>query len=81
MGARRAMGSVGWPTKHSLLMTNYEPKSPSRRAGDRSDEKNVIVRGALILAIVPRLIGLKPLREPRKIDLNADRERQRREPQ
>jgi hypothetical protein len=35
-----------WPTKHSLLTTNYEPKSPSRRAGDRSDEKIVIVRGA-----------------------------------
>jgi hypothetical protein len=38
-----------WPTKHSLLTTNYEPKSPSRRAGDRSDEKIVIVRGALQL--------------------------------
>jgi hypothetical protein len=36
-----------WRTKHSLLMTNYEPNSPSRRAGDRSDEKLVIVRGAL----------------------------------
>ena len=36
-----------WPTKHSLLTTNYEPKSPSRRASDRSDEKIVIVRGAL----------------------------------
>ena len=35
---------------HSLLTTNYEPKSPSRRAGDRSDEKTVIVRGALKLA-------------------------------
>src|SRR5579864_383194 len=35
-----------WPTKHSLLTTNYEPKSPSRRAGERSDEKIVIVRGA-----------------------------------
>ena len=38
-GARR--------TKQSLLTTNYEPKSPSRRAGDQSDEKLVIVRGAL----------------------------------
>ena len=36
-----------WPTKHSLLTTNYEPKSPSRRASDRSNEKIVIVRGAL----------------------------------
>jgi hypothetical protein len=36
-----------WPTKHSLLTTNYEPKSPSRRASDQSDEKIVIVRGAL----------------------------------
>jgi hypothetical protein len=26
--------------------TNYEPKSPSRRADDQSDEKIVIVRGA-----------------------------------
>jgi hypothetical protein len=32
-----------WPTKHSLLTTNYEPKSPSRRASDQSDEKLVIV--------------------------------------
>ena len=39
-GARR--------TKQSLLTTNYEPKSPLRRAGDRSDEKLVIVRGALL---------------------------------
>jgi hypothetical protein len=39
-----------WPTKHSLLTTNYEPKSPSRRASDQSDEKIVIVRGALELA-------------------------------
>jgi hypothetical protein len=29
-----------WPTKHSLLTTNYEPKSPSRRASDQSDEKS-----------------------------------------
>ena len=36
-----------WHTKHSLLTTNYEPKSPSRRASDQSDEKIVIVRGAL----------------------------------
>jgi hypothetical protein len=36
-----------WRTKHSLLTTNYEPKSPSRRAGDQSDEKIVIARGAL----------------------------------
>ena len=34
-----------WRTKHSLLTTNYEPKSPSRRADDRSDAKIVIVRG------------------------------------
>ena len=27
-------------TKHSLLTTNYEPKSPSRNAGDQSDEKS-----------------------------------------
>jgi hypothetical protein len=37
-----------WRTKQSLLTTNYELKSPSRRAGDQSDEKNVIVRGALM---------------------------------
>jgi hypothetical protein len=43
-GASRA---GAWPTKHSLLTTNYEPKSPYRRASDRSDEKIVIVRGAL----------------------------------
>ena len=41
-----------WPTKHSLLMPNYEPKSPSRRAGDRSDEKIVIVRGALSVVAI-----------------------------
>jgi hypothetical protein len=35
------------PSKHWLLTTNYEPKSPSRRADDQSDEKIVIVRGAL----------------------------------
>ena len=35
-----------WRTKHSLLTTNYEPKSPLRRADDRSDAKIVIVRGA-----------------------------------
>jgi hypothetical protein len=42
-----ASQASAWPTKHSLLTTNYEPKSPSRRAGDRPDEKIVIVRGAL----------------------------------
>jgi hypothetical protein len=31
-----------WRTKHG-----YEPKSPLRRADDRSDAKIVIVRGAL----------------------------------
>ena len=36
-----------WRTKDCLLTTNYEPKSASRRPGDRSDEKLVIVRGAL----------------------------------
>ena len=36
-----------WRTKHSLLTTNYATKSPSRRACDRSDEKLLIVRGAL----------------------------------
>ena len=36
-----------WRTKRSILTTNYEPKSPSRRTGDQSDEKLVIVRGAL----------------------------------
>jgi hypothetical protein len=35
-----------WRTKRSILTTNYEPKSPSRRTGDQSDEKLVIVRGA-----------------------------------
>jgi hypothetical protein len=29
-----------WRTKRSSLTTNYEPKSPSRRAGDQSDEKS-----------------------------------------
>jgi hypothetical protein len=28
-----------WRTKHCILTTNYEPKSPSRRAGNQSDEK------------------------------------------
>jgi hypothetical protein len=40
---KRAPGA----TKHRLLTTNNEPKSPSRRAGDQSNEKIVIVRGAL----------------------------------
>ena len=43
----RHVPSGAWPTKHRLLTTNYEPKSPSRRASDQSDEKIVIVRGAL----------------------------------
>ena len=34
-------------TKRRIFTTNYGPKSPSRRAGDQSDEKLVIVRGAL----------------------------------
>ena len=42
----RASQAGAWPTKHGLLTTNYEPKSPSRRASDQSDEKIVIVRGA-----------------------------------
>ena len=42
-----ASQASAWPTKHGLLTTNYEPKSPSRRASDQSDEKIVIVRGAL----------------------------------
>jgi hypothetical protein len=37
----RRVPSGAWPTKHRLLTTNYEPKSPSRRASDRSDEKIV----------------------------------------
>jgi predicted signal transduction protein with EAL and GGDEF domain len=45
-----------WRTKHSLLTTDYEPKSLSRRAGDRSDEQIVIVRGAL-QSIAKRLVG------------------------
>jgi acetyltransferase-like isoleucine patch superfamily enzyme len=45
-----------WRTKYSLLTTNYEPKSPVGRAGDRSDEKTVIVRGALMTVVCnPRL--------------------------
>ena len=59
-----------WPTKHSLLTTNYEPKSPSRRAGDRSDEKIVIVRGALYYE--PRCIegnyGLPGLLHGRRLE-------------
>jgi len=36
-----------WCTKHSLFTTNYEQKLPSCRDGEQSDEKIVIVRGAL----------------------------------
>ena len=36
-----------WRTKRRIFTTNYEPKSPVRHASDRSDEKTVIVRGAL----------------------------------
>ena len=36
-----------WCTKHGLFTTNYEPRSPSCRDGEQSDEKLVIVRGAL----------------------------------
>jgi hypothetical protein len=35
-----------WRTKRRIFTTNYGPKSPSRRAGDQSDGKIVIVRGA-----------------------------------
>jgi CRP-like cAMP-binding protein len=42
-------------TKDSLLTTNYAPKSPSRRAADQSDEKIVIVRGALFNSSEKRL--------------------------
>jgi len=31
-----------WPTKHSLLTTNYQSKSPPRHAGGRSDEKSLL---------------------------------------
>jgi hypothetical protein len=41
-GARR--------TKRPILTTNYEPKSPLRRASDQSDAKIVIVRGALTIS-------------------------------
>jgi hypothetical protein len=43
----RPQAGAAWRTKQSLLATNHALKSPSRRAGDQSDEKNVIVRGAL----------------------------------
>jgi tripartite-type tricarboxylate transporter receptor subunit TctC len=43
----RPRAGAAWRTKQSLLATNHALKSPSRRAGDQSDEKNVIVRGAL----------------------------------
>jgi IS5 family transposase len=46
--ADSAYRSAETEAKLSLLTTNYEPKSPSRRAGDRSGEKIVIVRGALL---------------------------------
>ena len=58
-----------WPTKHSLLTTNYEPKSPSRRANDRSDEKIVIVRGALLLHVTD---GESGQRASRTISTRAD---------
>jgi hypothetical protein len=38
-----------WRTKRRIFTTNYEPKSPVRHASDRSDEKTVIVRGALMI--------------------------------
>jgi hypothetical protein len=41
-----------WRTKRRIFTTNYEPKSPVRHASDRSDEKTVIVRGALMRAQV-----------------------------
>jgi hypothetical protein len=44
----RPRAGAAWRTKQSLLATNHALKSPSRRAGDQSDEKNVIVRGALL---------------------------------
>jgi spermidine dehydrogenase len=49
----RPQAGAAWRTKQSLLATNHALKSPSRRAGDQSDEKNVIVRGALKLLQTP----------------------------
>jgi molybdate transport repressor ModE-like protein len=43
----RQGGAYGGGTTLAPLATNHALKSPSRRAGDQSDEKNVIVRGAL----------------------------------
>jgi hypothetical protein len=48
----RPQAGAAWRTKQSLLATNHALKSPSRRAGDQSDEKNVIVRGALLSFMV-----------------------------
>src|SRR5271166_5955229 len=50
----RPKRAPGVPSK-SLLTTNHEFTSPSRRAGDQSDEKLVIVQGAQL--ILPLLSG------------------------
>jgi hypothetical protein len=49
-----------WRTKRRIFTTNYEPKSPVRHASDRSDEKTVIVRGALndITAIYDEIVSV-----------------------
>jgi hypothetical protein len=52
-----------WRTKHSLLMTNYEPKSAPRRAGDRSEEKSLLFE-------VPWIKWIGTHKDYDKIDVN-----------
>jgi IS5 family transposase len=63
-----------WHTKQSLLTTNYDLKSPSRRAGDQFDEKIVIVRGAqrqFIELVSPGADLRKRLRLPLVVELGC----------
>jgi len=60
-----------WRTKHSLLMTNYEPKSPSRRGDDQSDAKLVIVRGPLEWVADPDKPESAAQRRFRELCMNA----------
>jgi putative ABC transport system substrate-binding protein len=67
----RPRAGAAWRTKQSLLATNHALKSPSRRAGDQSDEKNVIVRGALQLVreLLPNAARFGVLADPANVDI------------